>query len=86
MIFLALFSKVNGEDEKDFEKWIVEEYNPKVADLMAKEVFASWNYETNLTDQNQHIMVSSSIFYQCSVFHTKIKRKTDSSDFFRKLD
>lgn len=54
----AIFTAAQN-DENAFRQWFEQEYNPKVGELMFKEVDASWNYETNLTEFNQEIMVSS---------------------------
>jgi peptidyl-dipeptidase A len=59
-LFAGSFSGVKTEDEAGFEKWISEDYLPSVGDLMFKEVDASWNYETNLTDHNKQIMIQAS--------------------------
>ncbi|XP_055334822.1 angiotensin-converting enzyme-like [Paramacrobiotus metropolitanus] len=64
--FAALFvlalvgSATAAETEESFRNWVHNVYDVGISAHMAAEVEASWNYETNITDHNQEIMVAAS--------------------------
>ena len=50
-------SLTGSNTNEDEAKAFLEQYNEEYGALLNKYTKASWNYETNITDENDHILV-----------------------------